>query len=508
VTTLPQDDERLRAIDEFRRSGEALVARMAEYLESVATRPVSTPRPPREIAARFAEPLPRAGRPAEEVWAETWERVVDSSIHLAHPMYMGHQVAPPLPQAVLADALASLLNQSVAVWEMSPAGTFVEAQVVRWMVELLGYPAGADGTLVSGGSAANLTALLAAQAARFPGSWNDGVAGVRGLDRAVVLVSPQAHYSIERAAGVMGLGGGSVLAVAQRGEAMDPDGLRDALRTVQREGRPALAVVATAGSTATGAFDDLAAIAELCREAGVWLHVDAAHGGSLLASPALRGRLSGIERADSVSWDPHKMLFMPISAGAVLVRDARHLDAAFRQSAPYLFHPRPGEVRSSDTGQRTLQCSRRLDALKLWVALRHYGLDHIARLQEHTVRMTARLHERLGQAPDFEPLHAPDCNILCFRHLPERMRSATEERQDAFQSELRERWNASGRGWITATVLRGRRALRVTIINPATGEADLEALIEGLRELGSEVETRQPPGGETARAGGGAGGPA
>jgi L-2,4-diaminobutyrate decarboxylase len=472
------------ALEEFRRTGHALVDRMVDYLAGIEERPVSPPLDPGLIARDFDEVLPRSGLPAAQVWEETWERVAHRSIHLAHPMYMGHQVAPPLPQAVLADALTSLLNQSVAVREMSPTGTFVEAQVVRWMVELLGYPPEADGTLVSGGSAANLTGLLAARAARFPQSWSGGAGAGEGIERAVVLVSPQAHYSIERAAGVMGLGSRAVHSVEARGEGMDPAALWRALEALRAAGRPVLAVVATAGSTATGSFDELEAIAELCRESGVWLHVDAAHGGSFLASPVLRKRLRGIERADSVSWDPHKMMFMPISAGAVLVRDHRHLDAAFSQSAPYLFHPRPGETRSSDTGQRTLQCSRRLDALKIWIALRHYGLDEIARLQERTVRITARLYEKLLDTDDFDPFHGPESNILCFRHLPDRLRAARGEAQDAFQAELRTRWNESGEGWITATVLRGRRVLRVTLINPATEESHLDRMIEGLRRIG------------------------
>lgn len=466
----------------LREHGHRMLDRLADHLDGVASGPVSTRQSPAELARRFAEPLPRAGLPAEQVWDEVWGLVARDAIQLHHPMYMGHQVAPPLPHAILADALASALNQSLAVWEMSPTGTLVEAQVIRWMVELLGYPATADGTLVSGGSAANLTGLLAARAARYPNAWRDGVPGP------VAVFAPRhAHYSMERAVGVMGLGSASIVAVAERDGRMDPTALGAAIETARSAGRATLAVVATAGSTATGGFDDLDAIAAVCAEKGVWLHVDAAHGGSLLASPRLRERLAGMERADSVAWDPHKMLFMPISAGAVLVRDRRHLDTALQQDAPYLFHPRPGEQRSRDTGQRTLQCSRRFDALKLWVALRHYGLDHFAALQEHTVSVTERLHAMLDEAPDFEPAHRPQSNILCFRHLPKRVRGRDPSEVGAFQKELRERYNASGRGWITATVLAGAPVLRVTLMNPATGGSELEALLRGLREVGEEV---------------------
>lgn len=473
-------------MDDFRRAGHDLVDRMADYLEEIESRPVFPARTFAELGGRFAEPLPRSGRPAAEIWAETWDRVVEDSIHLAHPMYMGHQVAPPLPHAALADALASLLNNSIAVWEMSPTGTLVEQQVMRWMIEILGYPPTADGTLVSGGSAANLTGLLAAREAAFPGSWRGGVAATAAA-RAVVLTGAHAHYSIERAVGVMGIGADGLIGIPERAGRMDVGALEEAIGAARREGRPPMAIVATAGSTATGVFDDLDSIADVAERAGVWLHVDAAHGASALLSARLRPRLRGIDRADSVSWDPHKMMFMPISAGSILVRDRRHLDLALQQSAPYLFHPRPGETRSRDIGQRTLQCSKRFDALKLWVCMRHYGIDHFARLQERAVANTELLHEKLSAAPDFEPLHEPESNILCFRHLPDGLREESPAGADAFQHQLRERYNESGRGWITATVLDGRGVLRVTLMNPATEHRHLDALLEGLREVGREM---------------------
>jgi L-2,4-diaminobutyrate decarboxylase len=470
---------------EIREHGHRLIDAMAAYLEGVGERPVSTSLQPRELAARFAEEIPSEGSPAEEVWDRVWMDVVGDAIRLHHPMYIGHQVAPPLPQAVLADALASLLNQSIAVWEMSPTGTLVEEQVVRWLIDLLGYPDAADGTLVSGGSAANLTALLAAREARFPGAWKKGAGAMP--EGAVVLVSPHAHYSVERAAGLMGLGTDAVLPVPGREGVMDPDALERMLVEMRATGRVPLAVVGTAGSTATGAFDPLDAIAEVAHRCAVWMHVDAAHGASFLLSPTHRHLLRGIERADSVAWDPHKMMFLPISTGVVLLRDRRHLDATFQQSAPYLFHIREGEHRSRDTGNRTLQCSRRFDALKLWVALRVYGADHFGRMIDRTVATTRYLHARLAEEADFEPMHEPHANILCFRHLPEGVGGLPPEGVDAFQAELRAAYNASGEGWITSTVLEGRRVLRVTLINPATGEAEVERLLAGLRAAGEGI---------------------
>lgn len=472
--------------EELRRAGHALIDRMADYLAGVESRPVSTPRPADELEARFREPLPRAGRPADAVWDDVWRDVVGDAIHLAHPMYMGHQVAPPLPHAALADAMASLLNQSLAVWEMSPTGTLVEGQVVRWLADALGFPATAQGTLVSGGSVANLTGLLAAREARFPGCWENGVATTPEAARACLLVSRHAHYSVERTAGLMGLGAEAVIGVGERGGTMDPGALADAIVQARREGRVPFAVCATAGSTATGQFDPLDAIAEVCAREGLWMHVDGAHGASYALSGELRHLLRGIDRADSVAWDPHKMLWMPISTGAVLVRDGRHLESTFRQSAPYLFHARPGES-CRDAGRLTLQCSRRFDALKLWVCLRHYGADHFAALLERTTSMTRVLYDLIGHAPDFEAMHTPESNIFCFRHLPDSVRARPDEEIDAFQAALRARYNASGTGWITSTVLDGRRVLRVTLMNPRTGPEHLARMLDTLRTLGREL---------------------
>lgn len=471
----------------LRSAGHDLIDRMADYLAGIESRPVSTPRSPAELEGLFHEPLPRSGRPAEEVWDGVWNDVVGNAIHFAHPMYMGHQVAPPLPHAVLADALASLLNQSLAVWEMSPTGTLVEERVMAWLAEAIGFPAGFSGTLVSGGSVANLTGLLAAREARFPGCWTDGVAGTPEAERAVLLVSEHSHYSVERTAGLMGLGSQAVIAVGEREGRMCPAALERAIDEARARGGIPFAVSATAGATAMGLFDPLDEIADVCGRKGVWMHVDGAHGASFVLSGRLRHLVAGIERADSVAWDPHKMLWMPISTGAVLVRDGRHLEAAFRQKAPYLFHARPGDDRCRDAGRMTLQCTRRFDALKLWVALRHYGADHFASLLERTVSTTRALHHKLDAAPDFQVMHPAESNILCFRHLPASVSRLGGDEADSFQSALRARLNASGRGWITTTVLNGKRVLRVTLMNPRTGEEHLDRLIEALREMGGEI---------------------
>lgn len=439
--------------------------------------PVSTPLGAEELARRFDEPLPLEGRPLEEVLERLRTDVVADSNHLCHPRSMGHQVSAPLPAAVWTESLVAALNQSGAVQEMSPVGTIVENRVVRWMCDLAGFGPDAGGTFTSGGTEATFTALLAARAASLPNAWKEGV----GAEPPVVLHGEHAHYAVARAVGALGLGTDAAIAIPSHGWRMDVAALEAALRCQEELGRRVMAVVATAGSTATGSFDDLDAVGRLCQERDVWLHVDGAHGASALFSSTHRGRLRGIEGARSLAWDPHKMMLMPLAAGVVLVQNERDLDAAFAQRAPYLFHGADGE-RSPDQGKRSFQCSRRVDALKVWVALQRYGAEGIGALYDHLCATARALHQSIGRRPAFEAFHEPEANILCFRYVGD---GAIEpDRLDALNLRLREAFNRSGEGWITTTVLGGKRVLRVTVMNPRTTGADLDRVLDGLEVTG------------------------
>lgn len=437
--------------------------------------PVSTSLSSAALAERFAGPLPAQGRPVEEVVARLARDVLSDVNRLHHPMYMGHQVSAPLPAAVWTEAVTAALNQSMAVAEMSPTVTAVERRVVRWMAELVGWGDRSGGTLTSGGTEATLAALLAARAAVLPDAWEEGVAGSRAP---AVLCGEHAHYAVARAVGEMGLGTRRLHLVPSRDWRMDVALLVAKLDALAAEGTPVMAVVATAGSTATGSFDDIEIIGRICEERGLWLHVDGAHGASALLSDEHRGRLRGLARARSIAWDPHKMMLLPLSAGVVLVREERELERAFAQKAPYLFHGDAEEERVVDQGVRSFQCSRRADALKVWVALHRYGARGIGALYDHLCATARALHEEVVERGDFEALHAPESNILCFRWVGDR--SLGDAALDALNRELRERYNRSGAGWITATTLGGRRVLRVTVMNPRTTRDHVRALLDGL----------------------------
>ncbi|NUO40096.1 MAG: aspartate aminotransferase family protein [Gemmatimonadaceae bacterium] len=457
----------------------------AEYLSATRSGdgPVSTPRSNAELAARFDEPMPLDGRPLSEVIARLRDDVLPDCNRLYHPRYVGHQVSAPLPAAIWTESFTAALNQSVAVAEMSPTGTALEHRVVRWLCELVGYGPTSGGTLTSGGTEATLAGLLAARAAALPDAWTNGV----GADPPVVVCGEHAHYAVARAVGEMGIGMRNAVVVPSRDWRMDVDALRATLDRLKVEGRGVMAVVATAGSTATGSFDDLEAIGALCEERGLWLHVDGAHGASALLSERHRHRVRGLARARSIAWDPHKMMLLPLSAGVVLVRDERDLEGAFSQRAPYLFHGGEGE-RVVDQGVRSLLCSRRADVFKLWVSFQRYGARGLGALYDRLCDVTQAMHDRLAAHRSFEVLHAPECNILCFRWIGDG--TMTAETLDVFNRQLRERYNRSGAGWITATNLAGRRVLRVTIMNPRTGPAEVDEIIAGIARMAEEDRVR------------------
>jgi L-2,4-diaminobutyrate decarboxylase len=346
------------------------------------------------------------------------------------------------------------------------------------MCGLAGFGPHAGGTFTSGGTEATFAGLLAARQSALPDAWRTGV----GADPPSVICGEHAHYSVARAVGALGLGTERIIVIPSHDCRMDIDALEVALDRASTEGRRVMAVVATAGSTATGSFDDLDRIGTSCESRGIWFHVDAAHGGSALFSSRHASRLAGLHRARSISWDPHKMMLMPLTASVVLVQHEHDLEAAWSQQAPYLFHG--GIGRAWDQGLRSFACSRRVDALKVWIALQRIGADGFGRIYEHLCDTARRLHEEVRARPVFEALHEPESNILCFRYVGDG--TVAGERLDALNLELRTRFNRGGEGWITTTVLDGCRVLRATIMNPRTRPSDLTRVLDGLATLARE----------------------
>jgi len=265
---------------------------------------------------------------------------------------------------------------------------------------------------------------------------------------------------------------------------MDPNRLDDTLGQLRTENRPIVAVVACACATPIGAFDPLDDIADVCQQHDVWMHVDAAHGGAACFSTRYRHLVDGLDRSDSLIWDAHKMLFVPALCAFVFYRQRSHKFETFRQDAPYLFDPSAPGLAEFDSGLRTIECTKRAAAYGLWGVWSMFGPQVFADMVDVTFDMGQELYEKLCAAPDFEPMHEPQCNIVVFRHVPESLRDASPERLGQFQLDLRRRLIESGEFYIVSTNIEGVGALRVTIINPLTTPDHLDQLLDALREKG------------------------
>jgi L-2,4-diaminobutyrate decarboxylase len=474
--------------------GKQFAAVTARYFESTSSGSgqVSTPHSAEDLERRFDESFPATGRPVAEIIERLEREVIADANKYYHPMYMGHQTSAPLAVGIWMESVIGALNQSLAVWEMSPTASMIEHRIVAWLAKLAGYRAGAGGTLTSGGTEANFTAMLAARNAALPDAWENGI----GANPPLVVYGEHAHYAVTRAIGQLGMGRRSGLSITSRDYKLDVDVLLQALDRLRDEGKRVMAVVATAGTTATGSFDDLESIGAACEERGIWLHVDGAHGASALLSANPPRALNGVRYSRSLAWDPHKMMLLPLAAGMVLTRDEGDLERAFAQQAPYLFHGGKS-TRIIDQGIRSFQCSRRADVLKLWFVMQRFGSKGLGALYDHLCNTAMLLYEAIENREDFENLHRPESNILCFRYLGEngkrkgrKSASAAEAKSvDEINRAVRPLYNKEGSGWITATVLDGRPVLRVTMMNPRTGAEHVRALLDGIVAKAKELRS-------------------
>jgi L-2,4-diaminobutyrate decarboxylase len=358
----------------------------------------------------------------------------------------------------------------MSLYEMGPAAHAMERVVVEWMVEKVGWPDGAGGVLTHGGSLANLTALLAARAAAAPDAWTDGVDGTLA-----VLAPPSTHYSVRRSVAMLGLGERAVVDLeVDEYERIVPGALDEALERARDAGRRPMALVAAACATSTGLHDDLEAVGAFCHEHGIWFHVDGAHGAPALLSPAHRHLLRGIEQADSVIWDAHKMMRTSALAAAVLVREEPRLEAAFRQKAAYLIYEESGEDLSFL--ERQVECTKAPLGMKILMNLAFRGEEGLGRYVAEQYDKTIRFWEIIAARPGFECLSRPESNILCFRY----------GRDSALQVRLREQLLRERRFHLSSTVVNGKRWLRLSVMPTATSEETIEELLDAIEAAAAE----------------------
>ena len=441
-------------------------------------------------ARRWLEKTPFPSNDVPKVAAHLRELVRESLArgqNLHHPHYVGHQVPAPIPLAALVELAGTITNQAMAIFEMGPWATAVEHAVISAVGETLGFTEGQfSGLVTSGGSLANLTGLLTARNVSLGDTWRRGLAG---RDLAPVLVAhADAHYSVARSAGILGIGTDQIIAAdLDSRRRMDPDRLDRALADLRRRGVPIIAVSSAACATPIGAFDPLEEIAAVCRRHEVWLHVDAAHGGPLAFSERHRHLLAGIHEADSVVCDAHKMMFMPALCAMLFYRNRQHRLATFHQEAPYLFDPTAPELAEFDSGIVNLECTKRPAAFGVWGVWSLFGPQLFADLVDVTIELAQRFHTMLVASDDFEALHEPQCNIVAFRYAPAKLRSMPPEQLDALQLRLRRAVIESGEYYLVQSRLDGRPVLRTTMMNPLTTEEDLRGLLDCLRRYAAKL---------------------
>jgi glutamate/tyrosine decarboxylase-like PLP-dependent enzyme len=473
----------------FRRLAHAAADLVADHLGRMREGPVFAPMMPTQRTTFLERPLPDRGVSPEMLLALVGREVFTHPMGNGHPRFFGWVNSPPAPVGIVADFLAAALDPSCAGGDH--AAIYVERAAVRWLMELVGFPVeGSMGLLVSGGSMASLTCLAAARhrAAAVDG-WDVRTQGLRRARTPLVLyLSEEGHSCLRKAAEVLGLGQDAVRTVPVDGNLrMDVVALRAAVARDRAAGRRPFCVAASAGTVNTGAIDPLDELAALCQAEGLWFHVDGAYGAIGAADPALASRYAGLERADSLALDPHKWLSVPVECGCALVRDGRLLRDTWSLVPPYL---RTEEGKGfgglpwySEYG---FQQTRGFRALKLWMTLQHMGRSGVAALVHRHMTLAHRLAATVDAAPDLERVAPVELSVVCFRYGPPRW-TGDASRLDALNKALVERIQADGRVFLTGTVLQGRFALRACVLHYGTTEADVDALVDVVRELGTAL---------------------
>ena len=415
-----------------------------------------------------SQPFPRQGIGIDALFADISNTVIPNSTNTAHPRFLAYVLGPANGVAPFAEAIAATLNQNCNFWQLSPAANAIEQNVVSWLASLFNYPATAGGLMTSGGSVATLTALSAAMHARVGDLRRTGLQ--RRSSPLVLYTSAEAHRCVEKSVAILGLGTDYVRKVpVDAAFRLHLERLSDAVDADRRGGKEPFCVVATAGTVNTGAIDASAALADVCEHHGLWLHVDAAYGGFFVLSNRVRDQLLACERADSIALDPHKLLFAPLEAGALIVRDRRTLERAFRVHSTYLqAEDDPLLGNFMDYG---IELSRGFKAFKIWCALRAFGITAFVEAIDHTLDMTRYFESRLLESGVFDVLSPVTLNAVCFRVM---------NRDNAFQQAAIDTLREEGTALVGPVRLAGRAAIRACVTNFRTRRSDVDAIVERL----------------------------
>lgn len=469
-----------------RRLGYKLIDHIDEYFSGLPDRPVQLPLEVRRFDD-LKDALPEIGEEAGKVLDEVCSELIVQGFHVPSANYFGLMNPTPTYMAVLAEALVAALNPQLASLARSQLAARIEKETVRWIAERVGWKTAFDGTFTSGGNEANFSGIALALAAHFPQAIEDGVA-VCG--KPVLYTSSEAHHSIDKSVGLLGLGRKALRRIPVNEKVqLDPSTLESQIERDREAGLAPFCVVATAGTTNSGAIDDLPLLAEICRRQKLWFHLDGAYGASAIFSELHRDLVRGIEQCDSVTIDPHKWLAMPFAAGVILTRHPETLRRAFGVPTPYM--PKAGVPTPTDNFLLSTQWSRRMNSLKLWLTLRVHGRQAYEELIDRQLKLAASFAQWVKHSELFE-LAAPQ--VLTIVNLRAKIPGADEERIRAANEAIVEEVTGDGKRWISSTVVNGRSVIRMMVISYLTSHRHLEELMIALtdaakkRLVGSAVD--------------------
>ena len=478
-----------------RAFGERTLDLWERFLTELPSLPVAGAWTADEVAAAVARPVPEEPLTDDELFAYLRDVTFDWSMYPGHPRFMAYITGTGTVPGAAADLLASGLNMNLGGWRLSPSGTEIELLLMRWFAERFGLPEGAGGLLTSGGAMANFVALKTARDHRA--GWDIRATGVQAGPPLALYASEEVHVTTDREADMLGLGAEAVRKIPGDAEyRMRVDDLERAIARDRAAGLRPFAVVATAGTVATGAVDPLPEIADLCARESLWMHVDGAYGGPAVLAEDLRPLFDGIERADSIAFDPHKWMYTPHSGGCVLMRDARHLSESFAAHADYVHEDKERTGHGPDLGMMGPQFSRGFQALKVWVSLLAHGRRAYARRISHDAELARYMAARVRARRDLELMAPVTLSICCFRYAPDDLSAGTPGR-DEYLDELNERLMTAvqldGRAYCSNAILHGRFVLRACIVNFRTEAGDCDATLDVAIELGEKLDAELRP---------------
>lgn len=464
---------------------------LTETYQEPDNRPVTTAPAKAEMVSTFyEETAPNEGIGLQKSLEYFRDQVLPHSVKTWHPLFLNQMFAGASFPSIVGDLMASMMNPTLATFEMSPAGTIIERSVAAWMANMLGMPRGSSGIFLPGGSISNMMALAVAKHLRLgPELANTGLVGLD--QKPAILCSEASHYSIANAGGLLGFGKDQVIKVATNASnEMLVEDFEAKIAWAKEQGMRPFAAVITMGLTVTGCFDPLKELVPICQANDLHIHVDAAFGGGISLTDEGAEVLAGIEQADSVIWDCHKWMHVPLASTVLLVPKIGVLKQVFSSGADYLYHEQDEiEDLGDDLGHYTPLCGKRFDALRTWLLFKAYGEQHFRDLANSRMKTTRDIAALINAAPDFKLSYEPRSPLICWRYIPESMKDASDAELSDLQRKIRETIKKRGLAFFNMATLKGGKHFRAVLVNPLAEADHFYRILEDIRKVASEILT-------------------